>query len=117
MNFIIDAQLPYGIKKILTDKGHDTIHTDDLHEKERTGDATIRTIAEKEMRIVITKDSDFFDSYYIQGIPKKLFLITTGNIKNKKLFDLFSANLSRIIRLFEKNNFVEMDNEQIIGHE
>jgi len=43
-------------------------------------DIEIRTVADSEMRIVITKDYDFLDSYYFQNSPKKLLQITTGNI-------------------------------------
>ena len=55
MKFIIDAQLPYGIKRMLNETGFDVIHTDDLPQKERTTDSEIRNISKKDNRIVITK--------------------------------------------------------------
>ena len=39
-------------------------------------------IAEKEFRIVITKDNDFQSSFFIRNKPSKLILVTTGNISN-----------------------------------
>jgi predicted nuclease of predicted toxin-antitoxin system len=117
MRFIIDAQLPIGLKKILNDAGFDSIHTDDLPDKERTTDNQIREISILEKRVVISKDADFIDSYYIHGIPSKLFILSTGNIKNKDLYNLFSRNLSQIIELLQNCNLVEMDNYEIIGHE
>ena len=117
MKFIIDAQLPPGLKKIFTDKGFDTIHTDDLPSKERTTDNEIRKISVDESRIVVTKDADFADSYYIKGIPPRLLFITTGNIKNHELFDLVERNFDQIKNLLETCKLVEMDNYQIIGHE
>ena len=117
MRFIIDAQLPFSLKIFLTDIGHDAIHTDDLVDKERTSDNEIREVSENQNRIVITKDSDFVDSFYIKGIPKKLLIISTGNIKNKVLFSLFSNNIKKIVNLFETNDLVEMDNDDIIVHE
>jgi len=98
MKFIIDAQLPFGLKKILIELGQDAIHTDDLSTKEKTTDNQIREISEKENRIVITKDSDFVDSFYIKRIPKKLLLVSTGNIVNKILFELFRKNFSTILK-------------------
>ena len=117
MRFIIDAQLPIGLKKVLNDAGFDSIHTDDLPDKERTTDNQIREISILEKRVVISKDADFIDSYYIDGIPSMLLIISTGNIKNKDLYDLFSRNLSQIIELLENCHLVEMDNYEIIGHE
>jgi len=80
MKFIIDAQLPFGLKKILNNSGFDSIHTDDLQDKERTTDNQIRQISVQQDRIVISKDSDFIDSYYVHRIPEKLLVISTGNI-------------------------------------
>jgi len=69
MRFIIDAQLLNGLKKIFKDLGFDSIHTDDLPNIERSTDNQIQEISIKEERIVIIKDSDFVDSYYIKKIP------------------------------------------------
>jgi predicted nuclease of predicted toxin-antitoxin system len=117
MKFIVDAQLPYILAKHLTSKGFDCIHTDDLPLKERTPDKKIREISEKESRIVITKDIDFLDSYYLQGVPQKLLLITTGNIRNKDLILLMENNWDDIMNSLEEYNLVELNNNSIIGHE
>ncbi|MCK4665004.1 MAG: DUF5615 family PIN-like protein [Bacteroidales bacterium] len=117
MKFIIDAQLPFGLARFLNKKGFDIIHTDDLPNKERTTDNEIREIPIKENRIVITKDFVFLDSYYINNIPPKLFLITTGNIKNKDLFKLIEKYFDKIIEMFKEYNLIELDNNKIIGHE
>lgn len=117
MKFIIDAQLPFTLSKLLKDKGHDVIHTDDLPNKERTSDNEIRQTAQQENRIVITKDLDFLISFYVYNDPARLLLITTGNIKNEKLFDMIRNNLERIEELFTQCNLVELNNTEIIGHE
>lgn len=48
----------------------------------------IRKVSVVQERIVMTKDSDFFDSHLIQGIPAKLLFVSTGNIMNKYLLKL-----------------------------
>lgn len=116
MKFIVDAQLPNGIAWILNSRGFNAIHTDNLPDKERTTDKQIRDIAFQEDRIVITKDADFLDSHYIQNNPEKLLLISTGNIRNKELYNLFANNLPQIISLLQNCNCVELDNTDIIGH-
>lgn len=117
MRFIIDAQLPAVLAKFLAQKGFDVIHTDDLPNKEFTSDNEIREISVREKRIVITKDSDFLDSFYVKAISPKLLLVSTGNIKNKVLISLFDTNIQKIVELFAEFSFVELSNSEIIGHE
>ena len=103
--------------KYLKIKGFDVIHTDNLPYKEYTTDNEIREISVNENRIVITKDYDFLDSFYIKNIPPKLLLVSTGNIKNKALLSLFESNIDKINELFSEYSFVELTNVEIIGHE
>ena len=117
MKFIIDAQLPFRLSKLLKEKGHDVIHTDDLPHKEKTSDNEICKASEQENRIVVTKDVDFLNSFYLHNNPKRLLIITTGNIKNVKLFELILNNMEHIEELFNQYNLVELNNNEIIGHE
>lgn len=117
MKFLVDAQLPYRLANYIKKYTFDVIHTDDMPNRERTKDSEIRKLADKEKRIVITKDLDFFDSYILIGSPIKLLWISTGNIKNKDLIKLFEKNFEEIIRLFSCYNLIELSNEAIIGYE
>lgn len=117
MKYLIDAQLPYLLAEVLRERGYDVIHTDDLPDKDETKDTVIRQIATREERVVITKDSDFQDSYLLFGEPSRLLLLTTGNIKNRQLLDLFRNNISTISDLFNFHTFIELDNDDYIIHE
>ena len=117
MKFIVDAQLPYHLSNLIQLKGFDSIHTDDLPDKERTSDNTIREICYNQDRIIVTKDSDFLNSYYFRGVPSRLLLITTGNIRNNELYQLVAKNFNEIIELFLEFSFVELSNDELIGHE
>jgi len=117
MKFLVDANLPFKLAIALKGKGYDILHTDNLPNKERTTDREIRKISVDEDRIVITKDSDFLDSHLVQGVPSKLLLVTTGNIINKDLFILFDKYFDIVVNLFNRYNLIELDNNQIIGHE
>jgi predicted nuclease of predicted toxin-antitoxin system len=117
MKFIVDAQLPYYLAKFRKNQGHDVIHANDLPNEDRSSDYEIRNIADEENRIVISKDSDFIDTYLLFNSPNKLLLVTTGNIKNKDLITLFELNLRELLFLFENYSFVEMSNTEIIIHE
>ncbi len=87
-----------------------------MPQREETEDQYIRQIAAKEGRIVITKDSDFYDSHLLQKQPRQLLLITTGNLKNRQLLDLFRQNFAEIVRLFEYYDLIELTNDEIIAH-
>jgi len=116
MKFIVDAQLPYKMALFIRYKGFDALHTNDLPDKERTSDDYIRGIALQEERIVVTKDSDFVDSFMLKSVPKKLFLITTGNIRNKQLLFLLDHNWDKILEMLQTHNLIEMNNLSIIGY-
>lgn len=74
MNFLIDAQLPIELSELFNKKGHHSIHTLQLPDKNFTSDNFIRSISISEKRVVITKDSDFYDSYILKKEPTKSFL-------------------------------------------
>lgn len=115
MKFVIDAQLPFGLKLFLKDNGYDAIHTDDMPNRERTSDSDIIKISELEDRIIITKDKDFLDSHLIFNKPKKLVLITSGNIKNKAFFFLFKNNFETVIKLLSRHSLIELNSFEITG--
>lgn len=117
MKILLDAHLSYKLANQLKKYNIDIIHTDDLPEKERTTDAYIKHIADLEDRIVVTKDSDFLDSYYIKKSPKKLLLVTTGNLSNKELSEIFEKNIINILEEFKTANFIELNNIEIIVHD
>jgi len=108
VKFAIDAQLPRRMVGWIASGGGDAIHTLDLPESNRTKDKDFCILADADDRIVVTKDSDFVDSHILVGSPKKLLLISTGNIRNSDLEILVQAALSDIIREFATNDFLEL---------
>ncbi len=67
IKFLIDAQIPRRIKYRLQEVGCDVIHTLDLPNKNATLDSDTNKISIAEERIVITKDTDFVNTF-IMGI-------------------------------------------------
>ncbi|MEM7531801.1 MAG: DUF5615 family PIN-like protein [Chloroflexota bacterium] len=116
MKFLVDAQLPKKLAYFLKDEGYDAIHTRDLPLGNGTPDSVINDISLSEQRIVITKDSDFRDSYLLSNRPYKLLLISTGNIKNSDLMKLFEQNLEPIINALEVYGYVELDRLNLTIH-
>ncbi len=116
MKFLVDAQLPVRLAQFLESAGYDTIHTKDLPNKNATSDTEINTISIRDNRIVITKDSDFLNSFLTIKEPYKLLLVTTGNINNLELQALFAANLECLVELFHSHSYIEMTRDSIIVH-
>lgn len=117
MNFIVDAQLPKSLSELLQQLGYDSLHTLDLPDQNRTTDNTISQISVSEHRVVITKDADFLESHLISGIPPKLIIVKTGNIRNDKLFELFKDQISRMCSLLEECSLLELTNIELIAHQ
>lgn len=113
MKFVIDAQLPKALSDFLNQKGYDSIHTLELPEKNRTKDSQIIQKAIEENRIVISKDSDFLDSFLLKALPPKLIMVKTGNVPNKRLIQIFGDNLERIIEMISRSNLVEINKSDI----
>jgi predicted nuclease of predicted toxin-antitoxin system len=116
MKFLVDAQLPRHLAASLKWSGHDVLHTLDLPSGNRTSDWQINKISLQEQRIVITKDTDFVNSFLLTGVPYKLLLVSTGNISNRELEDIFAKNLSAIVRALKIHEFVEITRTSLIEH-
>ncbi len=117
MKFLVDAQLPVQLAQLVQAEGHDTLHTKELPQQNATPDSTINSLSIQQERIVITKDSDFVDSFLTIQQPYKLLLVTTGNIKNSDLETLFAANLPLIIDLLSQHRYVELSRDSVAVHQ
>ena len=117
MKFLVDAQLPRKLSKWLIGQGHDSKHTLDLERKNDSTDAEIIQIADLEDRIVISKDSDFLDDHILYGRPKQLLVVSTGNIKNSDLIQIFDRSLEQVTTLFNSYDLIELTTKSIITHE
>lgn len=117
MKFLVDAQLPVRLARFLQVSGYDTLHTRDLPQQNATSDTQINDISIEQGRVVITKDSDFVDSFMTIKKPSKLLLVSTRNIRNSELEAVFKNNLSTLVDLLQNNDYIEMNRDEIIVHQ
>ncbi len=115
MKFFVDAQLPPVLKLWLIEQGHECTHALDLPEKDRTADSEIVRIVTAEDRILVSKDGDFLKLKLLTGFPKRLLIVTTGNIINRELIASFKNNFQAALRLFETYEIVELGNHFVSG--
>ena len=114
MKFIVDAQLPQTLARLLREKGFDAIHTSELEDGNDTTDEEINRLSLAEDRIVISKDGDFYDSFTAKKEPYKLLHVKTGNIKNSELISLFDKNLELIISELDESSVLQISQNYII---
>jgi predicted nuclease of predicted toxin-antitoxin system len=117
MKFLVDAQLPIRLARLLQEEGHDTIHTKELPQQNATPDSIINSLSIQQERVVIAKDSDFVDSLLTMQQPYKLLLVTTGNIRNSDLEKLFAANLPIIVDLLSQHTYIALSRDSVIVHQ
>jgi predicted nuclease of predicted toxin-antitoxin system len=84
------------------------VHTLDLPDGNRTPDERINDIADREQRVVVTKDADFVDSHILRRRPPKLLLISIGNMSNRDLEALMVPLIPDILREFHTHSFLEL---------
>lgn len=116
MKFLVDAQLPLRFVRWLGQHGHDALHTLDLPLGNRTPDSDVVARALRDDRIVVTKDSDFVQTFLLTGQPS-LLLISTGNIGNAEMERLLQRNMAAIERAFASCRHVEITRAMLIIHE
>ena len=109
VKFLVDAQLPRRMTAWLTAAGGNVLHTLDLPDGNRTTDAQINDMADREQRVVVSKDADFVDAHLLRGRPAKLLLISTGNVSNRDLeATLHWYRSSRISSVSSRHSFLEL---------
>lgn len=104
----MDAQLPRRAAGWLTAAGCDAVHTLDLPDGNRTTDALLLDLADREDRVVVTKDADFVDAHLLRGRPTKLLLVSTGNFSNRELETLLVPLIPDILLALQTHAFLEL---------
>ena len=74
MKFLIDAQLPRRLAADLKQAGFEATHTLELPEGNRTTDQALIKLSIASQSVLVTKDSDFVQSFLLKREPWKLDL-------------------------------------------
>ena len=116
MKFLIDAQLPIRLTVELKQAGFEATHTLELPEGNRTTDRALIELSITSQSILVTKDSDFVQSFLLKRGPWKLLLISTGNISNDDLMNLIKQTIGQIAASFRTFDFIELNRTNLICH-
>lgn len=114
MKFLCDVHISYKVVNFLSKEGFEAIHVNQILDRWNTRDKDICEFADTNDFIVITKDYDFRDSFFVEGSPKKLMKINLGNISTSELIKSLSQILKAIDRLNTVQSFmVEIDKNYV----
>jgi len=106
MRFLCDVHISYKIVNFLSDLGYETIHVNNILDKWLTKDSDICKFADLNELIVITKDHDFQNSFFLRKTPRKLIKVSLGNISTNELIKSLSDILDALERLSIKSTFM-----------
>ncbi len=113
MKFLIDAHLPPSLRAVFRDAGHDAIHTLNLPDQNASRDGLLNEVSMAEMRVVVTKDTDFYYSHLLHGRPWKLVIVRTGNMGLKETKLMFENHLPAIEAALQHCTLVELDQQKV----
>ncbi|WP_395045252.1 DUF5615 family PIN-like protein [Flavobacterium sp.] len=71
MKFLCDVHISFKLVNAIKNLGFDCIHVNSILDKWFSKDSEITKFADENDYIMITKDADFRDSFFIKQSPKK----------------------------------------------
>ena len=99
MNFLVDAQLPPALARLITSLGHNAVHVEEAMLL-LANDEAIWDYALKYQHIIITKDEDFKNMLLLAITNKTpVVWVRIGNCSNAALARLVSTTLSSSTRI------------------
>ncbi len=113
MNWLVDTQLPHQLATALKQRGQHAVHASELPAGHLSSDEAIIAHADRDGAVVVTKDADFLAAYEVNGRPKRLLFVATGNIRNTELIFLFMRYLDVLCQELKDGGLVEMDRNGI----
>ena len=108
MNVLVDAQLPPGLARWISDHGHQATHVFEI--SLQTGDdQVIWEHARRQNAVIISKDEDFVDRWLLDETPVVLIWIRKGNCSNEALMTWFEPLWPETLRRLEEGErFIEL---------
>lgn len=100
MQFLVDAQLPPALARLLREHGHVAEHVTDIG----PGDLPDRDLwryALANDAVIVTKDEDFSIMFAMRGEAPAVVWIRIGNTRKAALLTWFEPLIDRIVELVE----------------
>ncbi len=95
MRWIVDAQLPPALARVLAEEGHVAEHVNDVGMGAES-DESIWDYALETSAVIITKDEDFRNRAMLVATPPVIIWLRIGNCSRQALLDWFEPLLAEI---------------------
>ncbi len=100
MRFLVDAQLPPALARLLTERGHIAEHVADVGLLSASDSAIWRYAIDHDA-VLITKDEDFPNQALLGGSAPVVVWIRVGNTTRRALLDWFAPLVDRLIAMID----------------
>jgi predicted nuclease of predicted toxin-antitoxin system len=100
VRFLVDAQLPPALARLLSGRGHIAEHVADAG-LVSASDAEIWRYAIEHDAVLITKDEDFADLVLLGGSAPVVIWVRVGNTTRLALLDWFDPLVDRMIAMID----------------
>lgn len=100
MRFLVDAQLPPALARLLRKHGHTAEHVTDIG----PGDAPDRDLWQYALdngAVIVTKDEDFSLMFAMRGAAPAVVWVRIGNTRRAALLAWFEPLIAQIVDLIE----------------
>ena len=101
MKFLVDAQLPPAMARLLESHGHVAKHVMDIN-MHADDDTEIWDYALEQEMAVVTKDEDFFHRFSQGGTSPVIVWLRIGNTSRRALLQWFEPLLPQVVALMEQ---------------
>lgn len=100
MRFLVDAQLPPALARLLRDHGHEAEHITDIGPADAP-DAELWRYALTHDAVIVTKDEDFANMAAAMSDAPVVLWIRVGNTRRAALLGWFEPLIDRVVAMVE----------------
>jgi predicted nuclease of predicted toxin-antitoxin system len=100
MRFLVDAQLPPALARLLTDHGHEAEHVVDIGPADAP-DADLWRYALANNAVIVTKDEDFANMVAAVDDAPAVIWIRVGNTRRAALLSWFEPQIERVAEMID----------------
>lgn len=103
MHFVVDAQLPPALARLLAGVGHTAGHVVDVGLRDAE-DSRIWDYAVKHQAVIVTKDENFVHRHRQSRIAPVVVWLRVGNTSRRALLQWFEPLVPQIVALIENGD-------------
>ena len=103
MRFLVDAQLPPALARMLSDHGHWSEHVTDIGPPDAS-DRELWRYALENSAVLVTKDEDFPSMVALGGEAPAIVWIRVGNTRRHALLEWFEPLIDTVVEMIEAGN-------------